>query len=309
MYEHHHKEDRLTEVTEVRMDIKTLQTISLQILQAREQHDVERYRPILRMLSEPPLSEFSIPDREELPARRIFIYLLRFFHPDRFIYLSGRIETARRSGDEEYLKAFRTLFELMSVPRRARPVVSYTQREEYSYDQRDFDDSHGYQDAQWVDQWIEEEFCEHDAFSAICAVTAGNSGIVIDRSDLEHLSGELDLSGMGIVDLDGCEYLSSVTNLRLNSNEISNLYDLKGLYALQELDLSDNDIDDIQYLSGLENLIELDISGNPISDLSPLLALEKLEYLDISRTPAVRSAKAVLEELSARQVVIITFAI
>lgn len=291
----------------VSIGIETLQTVSLQILRAREQQELHGYRPILHMLCEPPLSEFSIPAIDDLDTRKICIYLLRFFHPDRFAYLSAKIASATESGDEEYLQALKTLFELMDTPRRRRPAVSYIQREEYSYDQSDFDDRHGYQDAQWVDQWIEEESCEPDAFSAICAVTAGNSGIVIDRTDLEHLSGELDLSGMGISDLAGCEYLSSITSLKLNGNEISNLYDLRGLYALEELDLSDNDIDDLQYLSGLENLIVLDISGNQISDLSPLLSLEKLEYLDISRTPAVRSAKAVLSELSSRDVIVITF--
>ena len=84
----------------------------------------------------------------------------------------------------------------------------------------------------------------------------------LTEDDLGSLTGTLDLSGLGISDLTGLEYLTGITDLNLSGNTIIDLSPLAGLTQLTTLDLSNNQIYGPSPLSGLTNLSTLDLSQN-----------------------------------------------
>ncbi|MBE9125624.1 MULTISPECIES: leucine-rich repeat domain-containing protein [unclassified Coleofasciculus] len=61
------------------------------------------------------------------------------------------------------------------------------------------------------------------------------------------------------------EILSSLTELNLNFNQITDVSPLSSLSNLTELNLGGNQITDVSPLSGLTNLTELELKNNPIA--------------------------------------------
>ena len=86
---------------------------------------------------------------------------------------------------------------------------------------------------------------------------------------------------LGIKDLTGLEFATNLTQLYLQSNEISDVSPLAGLKNLVRLDLDSNEISDVSPLAGLKNLTDLDFSSNPLSDISPLSGLTNLTRLNL----------------------------
>ena len=86
----------------------------------------------------------------------------------------------------------------------------------------------------------------------------------------------------GIKDLTGLEHATSLTELRLGSNDISNILPLARLTQLTELDLDYNQISNISPLTRLTQLKSLGIANNPINDFLPLGRLTQLRDLTIS---------------------------
>ena len=100
------------------------------------------------------------------------------------------------------------------------------------------------------------------------------------QSDLDAVT-SFTAQSLGIVDLTGMEYWTSLTSLIIDDNSISDISQLENLTSLTILRLSFNDIVDISYLSGLTNLIELSIGSNSIEDISSIAALVDLTNLRI----------------------------
>jgi hypothetical protein len=84
---------------------------------------------------------------------------------------------------------------------------------------------------------------------------------------------------LGIRDLAGLEYCTSLTWLNLDSNQIADIRYLYGLTSLTDLYLSNNQIIDISALSALKNLRSLDLGNNQITDISALSGLTSLQAL------------------------------
>jgi hypothetical protein len=99
-----------------------------------------------------------------------------------------------------------------------------------------------------------------------------------DVKDIESVTnfGE---SGPSFGDLTGIECFTSLVELNLPSNDVSDLSPLAGLTCLHFLDLDDNSIDDISALAGLTKLDELELQENAIADVSPLGGLDALSSL------------------------------
>ena len=79
--------------------------------------------------------------------------------------------------------------------------------------------------------------------------------------------------------------LSSLTQLALSDNQISNIKPLEFLTNLVLLDLSNNQISDIKPLESLTNLTLLFLNRNHISNIKPLQSLTKLTLLDLVGNP------------------------
>ncbi|APH16212.1 leucine Rich Repeat family protein [Clostridium sporogenes] len=98
---------------------------------------------------------------------------------------------------------------------------------------------------------------------------------------------KLELSGRGIVDLQGLESMENLTYLDLSNNEISNIDSIKKIVNLKKLVLHKNKIGSIKSIESLKYLEELDLSNNLIGDITALGGLSQLTRLDLSRNGIV----------------------
>lgn len=98
---------------------------------------------------------------------------------------------------------------------------------------------------------------------------------------------KLELSGRGIVDLQGLESMENLIYLDLSNNEISNIDSIKKLINLKKLVLHKNKIGSIKVIESLTKLEELDLSNNLIGDITALGGLSQLTRLDLSKNGIV----------------------
>ena len=96
---------------------------------------------------------------------------------------------------------------------------------------------------------------------------------------------ELDLSGLGLREIECLSVCTELRKLTLADNEISDLSPLMNLQNLERLRLAGNQISDLRPLMGLSTLRQLDVSRNAVGDTSALGGLEKLQSLDLSDNP------------------------
>jgi len=92
---------------------------------------------------------------------------------------------------------------------------------------------------------------------------------------------ELDLFYNKITDISPLGSLTNLTTLNLSYNRISDISFLGSLTNLTTLDLSFNQITDISFLGSLTNLTTLFIWENQITDISSLGSLTNLSILDL----------------------------
>lgn len=98
------------------------------------------------------------------------------------------------------------------------------------------------------------------------------------RSDVT----ELDLSGLGITDIQALEECTALVSLTIRDNSISDLSPLMGLSTLKTLDAANNRISDLSPLMGLTSLQYLDLSDNYVTAVDSLGGLASLYTLKLS---------------------------
>lgn len=98
-----------------------------------------------------------------------------------------------------------------------------------------------------------------------------------------HQLKSLTLERVNLTDQDthSLSALTSLENLNLSDNHISDLSSLEFLTNLKSLDLSRNEISDIQLLSHFRELEKLDVAVNHIQDITPIRSLSSLTSLNI----------------------------
>ncbi|MGC9273220.1 InlB B-repeat-containing protein [Listeria ivanovii] len=101
----------------------------------------------------------------------------------------------------------------------------------------------------------------------------------VTQTDLDRLT-ILAAGGAGIKTIEGVQYLSSLTSIYLNDNQISDISELADLTNLNWLVLWGNQISDIGPLANLTNIGRLYLSDNQISDISPLANLTNIIWLE-----------------------------
>ena len=87
--------------------------------------------------------------------------------------------------------------------------------------------------------------------------------------------------GLGNSDLAALCRLTSLQNLSLADNAITEITPIAALEQLSTLQLSDNRISNLSALSGLQGLKTLYLDGNPLQDLTPLHQLSGLRTLSM----------------------------
>jgi Leucine-rich repeat (LRR) protein len=249
-------------------------------------------------------SIFRDKSRANGQGNRLFLRLIKFFHPDRLNYLLNDIEVSFENNDMQKLIFYKDLISAESEVNRI-----YSQRfdidfsEVYQYDEGDYElfmpgiyegppggGSHE----------VEEHF---DFFTAVKSAVSGNLEFSLDPSDLASLEGELDLSDYNIQDLDGLQYCRNITRLNLSNNCISNIYQIQHLEYLEELFISGNEIAHIEYLKEISSLEILDASYNKIENISPLLQMENLRFVNIKNNPI--GNRADIQKLEEKQAIVI----
>ena len=92
---------------------------------------------------------------------------------------------------------------------------------------------------------------------------------------------ELDLANNQISDIKPLESLTNLTSLYVSNNLLGDIKPLESLTNLTTLWLFDNQISDIKPLESLTNLTELNLNATQISDIKPLESLTKLTLLNL----------------------------
>ena len=92
---------------------------------------------------------------------------------------------------------------------------------------------------------------------------------------------ELKLDGNQIRDIKPLASLPHLTDLNLENNQIKDIKPLASLTHLTDLNLDKNQIKDIKPLASLTNLTRLYLTNNQISDIKPLASLTNLTRLDL----------------------------
>ena len=92
---------------------------------------------------------------------------------------------------------------------------------------------------------------------------------------------ELYLDNNEISDIKPLQSLTQLTELHLSRNEISDIKQLESLTQLSLLELDNNQISDIKPLASLTQLIFFGLGDNKISDIKPLQSLRELDYLSL----------------------------
>lgn len=119
---------------------------------------------------------------------------------------------------------------------------------------------------------------EHPALEeAVLTAIHKPSGDVL-KEDVEALK-TLVAENRGIESLKGLQCLSSLVELYLNRNRISDITPLAALTNLEVLELEDNQITDVNPVARLLNLRRLNVSRNRIEHVKPIAALRNLESL------------------------------
>ena len=90
---------------------------------------------------------------------------------------------------------------------------------------------------------------------------------------------ELTLDNNKISDIKPLQSLTNLIALSLGKNKISDIKPLRSLTKLSSLALSNNKISDITPLKSLTNLTQLFLDNNQITDITPLPFLTKLSVL------------------------------
>jgi internalin A len=113
--------------------------------------------------------------------------------------------------------------------------------------------------------------------AAVCNALGLPTGPVT-TNDLQSLD-YLNLANDGITNLTGLEWATSLNDLTLSGNPVTNLSPLLGLPQLQALDMAYCNLRDLSPLCGLTNVTNLTLDGNPAPNLPQLACLPNLVSL------------------------------
>ena len=107
-----------------------------------------------------------------------------------------------------------------------------------------------------------------------------DAGAIVTKAEMETLT-TLRGDSANISNLSGIEAATHLTWLNLYNNELSDITPLSGLTHLTWLNLYNNELSDITSLSGLTHLTWLRLSSNKLSDITPLSGLTNLTNLNL----------------------------
>jgi len=279
-----------------KLTAESLKELSLKLIEAYKSKDILKLRLFAESIHEdPPASDEG--------GSKLFLKLIKHFHPDRLNYFLNDVDDSLNRKDFEKLRFYKNLLSTdLRVDKAYERLFEFDPSEIYRYDEEDF----GYSVSDISLSDFEDDLHEveelFDVIGAVKTAYLGNLDVSLEPEDMASMEGELDLSDFNLYDLEGIQYCRHITGLNLSNNHISNISHIQHLHYLEELFISDNHIINITYLKGLSNLKILDLANNEIEDLSPLLDLENLEFVNLESNPI--ADRSLIEELGERCVVV-----
>jgi len=267
-----------------KLTVENLQEISLRIIEAYK----NRNTTLLQSYAEQIHLE---ADGFREKGNRLFLTLIKHFHPDRLGYFQLDIEQSYRASRYDRLIFYRDLLTAnRGVERQFAKRFEYSPEEEYQFDAQDIGYDLQTGSGEHDSEFINEVEIEMGFMQALKSAYMGNLDLHIDHGELETFEGDLILCDYGIVDLEGLQYCSHVSSLNLSYNRISSIYELKNLFELRELFLNSNRVCNIEYLENLSSLEIVDLAYNDIENGHALTLLPNLRFLDIRGNPLDRGS-------------------
>ena len=90
---------------------------------------------------------------------------------------------------------------------------------------------------------------------------------------------ELDLSNLGISNIENLKYLANVRTINLSGNNITDISPLKEVKDLYEINLNNNNIENTECIRDFFNVSTLCLANNKIKDITPLQDLRKAKVV------------------------------
>lgn len=140
--------------------------------------------------------------------------------------------------------------------------------------------------------YAQKYYVEDDAFRTCLinhdasAFDATDSLII---SNANAVTGVLTCVNQGIQDIEGIQYYESITEIQLDSNQISILPPIDNLVSLERLKLRENNLSTIPPIQTLVALLELDFAYNDITSLPSFSGLSNLHLLNLRENTSLEN--------------------
>jgi hypothetical protein len=233
----------------------------------------------------------SIVEVDTISFNKCFSQLVMLYHPDRGALHRREIDAIFAASGGKGLRRYSHILlvdDLGEIHSAPSATLADSTDEEYAWDLGAHDTGR-VRDAEF-DSFDDEQFAvteeefENTFFQALKMKYFGTLEVELPSYYLRDLD-EIEMSGCGIVSLDGVEHCVQVKVIDISRNAITDISDLQRLSRVTELYASDNSIGYVDVVSRLVNLRIIDLSMNSIDDISPLFGLEHLEFVNLIGNP------------------------
>ncbi|NOR44141.1 MAG: hypothetical protein GQ534_01025 [Candidatus Delongbacteria bacterium] len=225
-------------------------------------------------------------DQENFKISKYFSKLVIMYHPDKIISYNKVINTAINESRLEDLQKLNHIFITVKILNGYKNIPLSTNRENsYSEDSAQYDNNY---EEKFKSSWDHFSYYETEdidrEFGDFYKNIHKTFYDIFEKSGSEDKS-RIELSYLGMEDLDGIEEFIDMYFLDLSGNKLTDISNLWDLERLEELYLANNQIFCIDSLCNMSNLRILDLANNNIDDISDLNFLYKLEFINLINNP------------------------
>jgi len=225
-------------------------------------------------------------DQENHKISKYFTKLVIMYHPDKIVSYNKCITTAVNEGKIDDLQKLNHIFITIGLLNNYKSISQSTDRKNSYYEDsaqydNNYEDKFKYSSdhfSYYETEDIDREFGDfykniHKTFYDLFESSGSE-----DKSRIE-------LSYLGMEDLDGIEEFIDMYFLDLSGNKLTDLSNLWDLERMEELYLANNEIFCVDSLCNMSNLRILDLANNNIDDITDLNFLHKLEFINLINNP------------------------
>jgi Leucine-rich repeat (LRR) protein len=225
-------------------------------------------------------------DQENFKISKYFSKLVIMYHPDKIVSYNKAINTAANENCLADLQKLNHIFITIKILNGYKSIPQSTNvNGYYNEDSEKYDNNY---EEKFKSTWDHFSYYEDDDIDR----EFGDFYKNIHKTfyDLFESSGSedkdrIELSYLGMEDLDGIEDFIDIYFLDLSGNNLTDISSLWNVERMEELYLTNNQIFCIDSLCNMSNLRILDLANNNIDDISDLNFLYKLEFINLINNP------------------------